>query len=188
MHYTKEEKKAIETLANNNWEYLDYIDNDKEYKDLKKSIEIVVNLAKKQQKEIKILKAQKVVIYGMRSGKSLLRKIARDYTNLALKESELQCISGHSIDCIIDLFKRGYDLISEEEFERYKRIANMNLKDDEEFKNEICNHRCVLKLYLEENYISKEALVNVLNKYAHKPIEETIVINFYKELQKLLGE
>ena len=70
----------------------------------------------------------------MRSGKSLLRKIARDYTNLALKESELQCISGHSIDCIIDLFKRGYDLISEEEFERYKRIANMNLKDDVDLK------------------------------------------------------
>ena len=38
------------------------------------------------------------------------------------------------------------------------------------------------------DYISKEARVNVLNKYAHEPIEETIVINFYKELQELLGE
>ena len=76
--------------------------------------------------------------------------------------------------------------------ENIKEILSFNLRnqflDDEEFKNEICNHRCVLKLYLEENYISKEALVNVLNKYAHKPIEESIVINFYKELQKLLGE
>lgn len=48
MNYTEEEKKAIETLANNNWEYLDYMDNKKEYNDLKKAIEIVVNLAKKQ--------------------------------------------------------------------------------------------------------------------------------------------
>lgn len=55
MNYTEEEKKAIETLANNNWEYLDYMDNKKEYNDLKKAIEIVVNLAKKQQKEIKRL-------------------------------------------------------------------------------------------------------------------------------------
>ena len=188
MNYTEEEKKAIETLANNNWEYLDYMDNKKEYNDLKKAIEIVVNLAKKQQKKIKTLKAQKVMIYGMRSGKSLLRKIARDYTNLVLKESELQCISGHGIDYIIDLFKRGYIFVSEEEFKRYKRLAEMNLNDSEEFKNEMCKHRCILKSYLEENYISKEAIVNVLNKYAHEPIEESVVINFYKELQKLLGE
>ena len=41
----------------------------------------------------------------------------------------------------------------------------MNLNDSEEFKNEMCKHRCILKSYLEENYISKEAIVNVLNKY-----------------------
>lgn len=76
----------------------------------------------------------------------------------------------------------------QKEIERYKRIAEMNLKDGEEFKNEMCEHRCILKSEMKENYISKEAIVNVLNKYAHEPIEESIVINFYKELQKLLGE
>ena len=88
-----------------------------------------------------------------------------------------------SIQMVLDLLEK-----KNKELEMYKRIAEMNLKDGEEFKNEMCNHRCVLKLYLEENYISKEALVNVLNKYAHEPIEESIVMNFYKELQELLGE
>ncbi len=34
--------------------------------------------------------------------------------------------------------------------ERYKRIAEMNLKDSEEFKNEICEHRCILGTELKE--------------------------------------
>ena len=44
------------------------------------------------------------------------------------------------------------------ELEMYKRISEMNLKDGEEFKNEMCNHRCVLKSNLEENYISKDKI------------------------------
>ena len=44
------------------------------------------------------------------------------------------------------------------ELEMYKRISEMNLKDGEEFKNEMCNHRCVLKSDLEENYISKDKI------------------------------
>lgn len=43
----------------------------------------------------------------------------------------------------------------QKEIEKYKRIAEMNLKDGEEFKNEMCEHRCILKSDLEENYIPK---------------------------------
>lgn len=52
----------------------------------------------------------------------------------------------------------------QKEIERYKRIADMNLKDSEEFKNEMCNHRCILKSDLEENYIPKEAIRELLNR------------------------
>lgn len=48
----------------------------------------------------------------------------------------------------------------QKEIERYKRIAEMNLKDGEEFKNEMCEHRCILKSEMKENYISKEAIRN----------------------------
>ena len=121
MEYTEKEKKAIEILANDNWEYLNYTDNEKEYNDLKKSIEIVVNLAKKQQKEIDRL----------------------------------------------EILKQGYVPI-----EKYNELLNSKVGVDLSY----------------DDYISKEAIVNVLNKYAHEPIEESVVINFYKELQKLLGE
>lgn len=121
MEYTEKEKRAIEILANDNWEYLNYTDNEKEYNDLKKSIEIVVNLAKKQQKEIDRL----------------------------------------------EILKQGYVPI-----EKYNELLNSKVGVDLSY----------------DNYIHKEAIVNVLNKYAHEPIEETIVINFYKELQELLGE
>lgn len=78
----------------------------------------------------------------------------------------------------------------QKEMEMYKRIAEMNLKDGEEFKNEMCNHRCILKSDLEENYIPKEAIREKI-----KEIETKI---YYKNgyydagakmiLKELLGE
>lgn len=52
----------------------------------------------------------------------------------------------------------------QKEIERYKRIAEMNLKDGEEFKNEMCEHRCILKSEMKENYISKEAIRNKIEE------------------------
>jgi len=34
---------------------------------------------------------------------------------------------------------------SKKEYEKYKRLAEMNLKSAEEFKNNMCEHRCLLK-------------------------------------------
>ena len=58
-----------------------------------------------------------------------------------------------SIQMVLDLLEK-----KNKELEMYKRIAEMDLKDGEEFKNEMCNHRCVLKSDLEENYISKDKI------------------------------
>ena len=92
--------------------------------------------------------------------------------------------------------------LAEEEFNNYLTIEEIIDKQQKEIErleilkqgyvpiekyNELLNSKVGVDLSY-DNYIHKEAIVNVLNKYAHEPIEETIVINFYKELQKLLGE
>ena len=50
--------------------------------------------------------------------------------------------------------------------EKYQRLAEANLRDSEEFKNNMCEHRCLLKTEL-ENSISKEVIekkVSLKNK------------------------
>ena len=81
------------------------------------------------------------------------------------------------------------------ELEMYKRISEMNLKDGEEFKNEMCNHRCVLKSDLEENYISKEVirekikkLQNDNNKINNEMINCTNIIKMQVLDELLRGE
>jgi len=50
------------------------------------------------------------------------------------------------------------------ENEKYKRLAEMNLKSAEEFKNNMCEHRCLLK---NENKEQKE-LIEKMKKYLLK--------------------
>lgn len=158
MEYTEEEKEAIkecESLIKKEY-YGDM------YFYERRSIQIVLNLLQNKQKEIKELtvsnkeldkecsrlerkevkmqkeidrlKGIKVVIGGMRSGKQLLKEIANDYLELVLKENKLQCISGHSIDYIIDLFERGFVLVDEEDYiskekirEKIKELENQKV-------------------------------------------------------------
>lgn len=49
----------------------------------------------------------------------------------------------------------------QKENEKYKRLAKINLKNAEEFKDNMCNHRCLLK---SENEELKEDLKYVLNQ------------------------
>lgn len=180
MEYTEKEKKAIETLANDNWEYLNYTDDEKEYNDLKNSIEIVVNLAKKQQKVIEILTASKFCMTSTRNARQPLFNSIYEYSDSLEKIYRLENISGYTTDDLIKLFLDGFVLVSKEDIGA--REEDNNLK---------CVELSKLKIGRDlsyDDYISKEAIANVLNKYAHEPIEESIVINFYKELQKLLGE
>ena len=155
MKYTEEVKKAIEAMNDkldndeNSWFYYDEIETifdllEKQRKEIKELTVSNKELDKecsrlerkevKMQKEIDRLKGLKVVIGGMRSGKQLLKEIANDYLELVLKENKLQCISGHSIDYIIDLFERGFVLVDEEDYiskykirEKIKELENQKV-------------------------------------------------------------
>lgn len=111
MKYTEEEKKAIEILANDNWEYLNYTDNEKEYNDLKKSIEIVVNLAKKQQKEIEKCKV------AFNAQVEALIKMTNIYNNLYDKIKEIE--------------ENGYwDFLEKRDYEKTIKILKELLGDE----------------------------------------------------------
>lgn len=111
MKYTEEEKKAIEILANGNWEYLNYTDNEKEYNDLKKSIEIVVNLAKKQQKEIEKCKV------AFNAQVEALIKMTNIYNNLYDKIKEIE--------------ENGYwDFLEKRDYEKTIKILKELLGDE----------------------------------------------------------
>ena len=82
--------------------------------------------------------------------------------------------------------------IALQELEKYKRLAEINLKDSEEFKNNICEHRCVLKSELqelEENSIPKKRVEDEI-----KELELELELRHFKReaeiqirlLQKLL--
>lgn len=62
--------------------------------------------------------------------------------------------------------------------ERYKRLAEANLKDSEEFKNNMCEHRCILKSELQELQESS---------IPKKKIEDRIK-ELWKEKQELQDE
>lgn len=49
---------------------------------------------------------------------------------------------------------------TQKENEKYKRLAKMNLKNAEEFKNNMCEHRCLLKSENEELQKKNEELKN----------------------------
>lgn len=111
MKYTEEEKKAIKILANDNWEYLNYTDNEKEYNDLKKSIEIVVNLAKKQQKEIEKCKV------AFNAQVEALIKMTNIYNNLYDKIKEIE--------------ENGYwDFLEKRDYEKTIKILKELLGDE----------------------------------------------------------
>ena len=74
-------------------------------------------------------------------------------TIVSKKYGSIMHIEIRNMEKILNLLEK-----QQKELGMYKRIAEMNLKDSEEFKNEMCNHRCVLKSDLEENYISKEVI------------------------------
>lgn len=153
------------------------------------------NLNEKDKRDIEF------IINDIKSGKKLLNIVLSDYIDLLSKENKLQCISGYTIDRIIELFLNGFVFVNEEKIKRLKGIEEdyiRRMKTSNKFLlkqgyvpiekyNELLNSKVGVDLSY-DNYIHKEAIVNVLNKYAHEPIEESIVINFYKELQELLGE
>ena len=45
-----------------------------------------------------------------------------------------------------------------------------------------------IKEYIEENYISKEAIREILNKYEHIDANEDNAVSFFADVKELLGE
>lgn len=149
MKYTEEVNKAIKNakeFANTKYGILSALE-----------VKILLNLIEKQNKEIARLDGQNVVINYMRSGKNLLSRIATDYAESTLRVFELQSVSGYTIDFIIDLFKRGFVLVDEEDYISKEKIREKikELKDnrpylskfddwkEKEYTNEDINNMCV---------------------------------------------
>lgn len=84
------------------------------------------------------------------------------------------------IETILNLIDK-----QQKETEKYKRIAEMNLKDGEEFKNEMCEHRCILKSELEENYISKELIREKIKEIEDSLKEDCIALHEFQRLAKI---
>lgn len=83
------------------------------------------------------------------------------------KYGSIMCLEIKDVEIILNLVEK-----QQKEIERYKRIAEMNLKDGEEFKNEMCEHRCILKSEMKENYISKEAIRNKIEELEQVKYDE----------------
>lgn len=67
--------------------------------------------------------------------------------------SELESYKGKIIHLSDEEYRKVIDNAQKDiksELETYRRIANMNLKDSEEFKNNMCEHRCPMKSHYEE--------------------------------------
>ena len=70
--------------------------------------------------------------------------------------------------------------------ERYKRLAEANLTKRDEFMDNMCEHRCILKSELQEfqeNTIPKKKIEDILEKLDSKKVEER-VIKFYTSDKK----
>lgn len=80
------------------------------------------------------------------------------------------------------------------QLEQYKRLAEMNLKDAEEFQNNMCEHRCILYNEKEELKADLYEANNIISDYIDvsakqdKMIEILLDLYWNKEQVKLLLE
>lgn len=80
------------------------------------------------------------------------------------------------------------------QLEQYKRLAEMNLKDAEEFKNNMCEHRCILYNEKEELKADLYEANNIISDYIdttakqEKMIEILLDLYWNKEYPRLFLE
>ena len=70
---------------------------------------------------------------------------------------------------------------SKKEYEKYKRLAEMNLKSAEEFKNNMCEHRCLLK---SENEILQKENEGLKEYIAIAPNLDEMTATKYRNIQQ----
>lgn len=66
---------------------------------------------------------------------------------------DMSCVTARQMQIILNLIEK-----LQKENEKYKRLSEMNLKNAEEFKNNMCEHRCLLKSENEELQRENEEL------------------------------
>lgn len=120
------------------------------YIDLQLSIKHILSDYKRVSKENEELKNENIRLRNIRNE----YKYGIENTHFITKSDLVQIdINKYMIEIengrFVDL-KQIY-----QENEKYKRLAKMNLKSAEEFKNNICEHRCLLK---SENKEQKELI------------------------------
>lgn len=120
------------------------------YKDIQQALEHILSDYKRALKENEKLKNENIRLRNIRNE----YKYGIENTHLITKSDLVQIdINKYMIEIgngrFVDL-KQIY-----QENEKYKRLAEMNLKSAEEFKNNICEHRCLLK---SENKEQKELI------------------------------
>ena len=73
------------------------------------------------------------------------------------------------------------------QLEKYKRLAEMNLKDAEEFKNSMCEHRCILYNEKEELKADLYEANNIISDYIDTTTKQEKMIdlmaNMFTELK-----
>lgn len=146
---SEEEKEAKESI-----EYLKarlYGNEDCEYIDVaQKDLRIFINLVETQEKDIESWKK-----YSNEQEENIIRK-NNQISNLEFLIEKTQ-----------------------KENEKYKRLAKINLKNAEEFKNNMCEHRCLLKSENEELQKENEELKGTLRDTQNSWFEDT------KKMEKL---
>lgn len=184
MKYTEEEKKAIEFIEDKmikNYESTKWEDGE----DIQlPTIEwnyycLILKIIEKQRKEIKTLKGiEEDYIRRMKTSNKVLLK--QGYVSIE-KYNKLLEKYDKGINKLMNTKLYACDINKNEKCRKTHCYINGGECDATTDETKV-------KYINLDDYISKEAIVNVLNKYAHEPIEEPVVINFYKELKKLLGE
>lgn len=163
MNLTDEEKKVIKDMQEKNKEVDFCIEceiNPEFAKELSEMLgidfkeneaiintNILLNLIKKQQKEIKTL--QKIIT-----------------KDLPTNQEYINTFCGIPIVEVMDMIEICKNKTIHLNDKEYKNVIELSQKD----------------------YISKEAIREILNKYAHTEIGDMKIIYFYRELKELLGE
>lgn len=126
----------------------------------------------------------------------LMLKVRREQKEI------IECAGGSCINCDPDIkaLAESIDILSDykrvlkenkqlrtevnsskKEYEKYKRLAEMNLKSAEEFKNNMCEHRCLLK---SENEILQKENEGLKEYIAIAPNLDEMTATKYRNIQQ----
>ena len=129
------------------------------------------------EEDIKILEEFKTHGYAM----LLMKYEDRNKTNLKIDQAIEHILSDYKRVLKENKQLRTEVNSSKKEYEKYKRLAEMNLKSAEEFKNNMCEHRCLLK---SENEILQKENEGLKEYIAIAPNLDEMTATKYRNIQQ----